>query len=141
MLFAIAVIYPLEETIRLSFWDIQGLKKPSFIGYGNYIKLFADPAFRNTLVTTLIFTLGTTVVSVGIGWLLAMLCAFAPRETAIFRVMIARPSVFPEAVSGYIWIGIYRPDSGGLLNSIINGSACRALPHAGWVTQTPPFGR
>jgi ABC-type sugar transport system permease subunit len=130
VLFAIAVIYPLEETIRLSFWDIQGLKKPAFVGFGNYIKLFADPAFRNTLVTTLIFTLGTTVVSVGIGWVLAMLCAFAPRETAIFRVMIFAAFGISEAVSGYIWIGIYRPDTGGLLNSIIQWFGMPGFAHA-----------
>ncbi len=52
---------PLIDTIRLSFFDIKGLAKPKYVGIGNYLKLFADPAFRNTLSTTLIFTLGTTV--------------------------------------------------------------------------------
>ena len=58
ILFGISVVFPLFETIRLSFFDIKGLGKPKYVGFGNYIRLFADPAFRNTLSTTLIFTLG-----------------------------------------------------------------------------------
>ncbi len=130
VLFAIAVVYPLAETIRLSFWDIQGLRKPAFIGFGNYAKLFADAAFRHTLLTTLIFTIGTTVISVGIGWVLAMMCAFAPRETLPFRVMIFAAFGISEAVSGYMWLGIYRPDAGGLLNSLIQLLGFQGFAHA-----------
>lgn len=119
VLFGIAVVFPLVDTIRLSFFDIRGLSKPKFIGLGNYVKLFTDPAFRDTLVTTLIFTLSTTIVSVGIGWMLAMLSAFAPRQTLPFRVMIFAAFGISEAVAGYMWIGILRPDAGGLLNAVI----------------------
>lgn len=119
VLFGIAVVFPLIDTIRLSFYDIRGLAKPKWVGLGNYVKLFTDPAFRNTLVTTLIFTLSTTIISVGLGWLLAMLCAFAPRQTLPFRVMIFAAFGISEAVAGYMWIGILRPDAGGLLNAVI----------------------
>ena len=119
ILFGIAVVFPLIDTIRLSFFDIKGLSKPKYVGLGNYVKLFTDPAFRNTLVTTLVFTLSTTVVSVGLGWMLAMLSAFAPRQTLPFRVMIFAAFGISEAVAGYMWIGIFRPDAGGLLNAVI----------------------
>ena len=32
ILFAITVVYPLVETIRLSFFDIKGLGKPKYVG-------------------------------------------------------------------------------------------------------------
>ncbi len=119
ILFGIAVVFPLIDTIRLSSFDIKGLGKPKFVGMGNYIKLFSDPAFRNTMWTTLVFTVSTTFFSVGLGWALAMLCAFAPRQTLPFRVMIFAAFGISEAVAGYMWIGILRPDSGGLLNAVI----------------------
>lgn len=119
VLFGIAVVFPLIDTIRLSFFDIKGLAKPKYVGLGNYFRLFADPAFRNTLVTTLVFTVGTTVISVTLGWFLAMLSAFAPRQTLPFRVMIFAAFGISEAVSGFMWIGILRPDAGGLLNAVI----------------------
>jgi raffinose/stachyose/melibiose transport system permease protein len=119
VLFGIAVVFPLIDTIRLSFFDIKGLAAPKYAGWGNYLKLFGDPAFRNTLTTTFLFTIATTTISVSLGWLLAMLCAFAPRQTLPFRVMIFAAFGISAAVSGYMWIGILRPDSGGLLNAII----------------------
>ncbi|WP_246204663.1 carbohydrate ABC transporter permease [Devosia marina] len=120
ILFGVSVIYPLIDTVRLSFYDIKGLGKPIFIGLGNYVRLFTDPAFRNTLVTTLVFTLSTTVISVSIGWAVAMLCNFAPRQTTIFRLMIFTAFGVSEAVVGYMWISIFRPDAAGLLNSFIS---------------------
>jgi raffinose/stachyose/melibiose transport system permease protein len=119
ILFGITVVYPLIDTIRLSFFDIKGLAKPKYVGIGNYVKLFTDPAFRNTLVTTAIFTLGITTITVGLGWFLAMLCAFAPRQTLGFRFMIFAAFGISEAVAAYMWIGIFRPDAGGLLNAVI----------------------
>lgn len=119
ILFAISAVYPLFETIRLSFFDIKGMSPPKYVGFGNYLTLFADPGFRGTLVTTVIFTLATTIVSVSLGWTLAMLCAFAPHQTAIFRVMIFMAFGISEAVSGYMWISMLRPDQGGLLNTVI----------------------
>lgn len=119
LLFSVSVIYPLIETFRLSFFHIKGLAPPRYIGFGNYISLFADPAFRNTIVTTLIFTLGTTAISVSLGWVLAMVCAFAPKQTLPFRMMVFAAFGVSETVSGYIWVTILRPDKAGLLNNIV----------------------
>jgi raffinose/stachyose/melibiose transport system permease protein len=119
VLFAIAVVFPLIDTIRLSFYDIRGLSKPKWVGLGNYLRLATDPAFRNTLMATLTFTLGVTIMAVGVGWLVAMLCAFAPRQTVAFRVMIFSAFGISEGVVGFMWITMLRPDAGGLVNAAI----------------------
>ncbi|WP_246649985.1 carbohydrate ABC transporter permease [Rhizobium laguerreae] len=119
LLFGLSVIYPVIETVRISFWEIRGLGKPHYVGLENYIRLFADPVFLKTLWTTLSFTLGVTAVSVGIGWSLALLCAFAPKRTSIFRLMIFATFGISEAVAGYIWISIFRPGEAGLLNGVL----------------------
>ncbi|MBY3064707.1 sugar ABC transporter permease [Rhizobium laguerreae] len=119
LLFGLSVIYPVIETVRISFWEIRGLGKPHYVGLENYIRLFADPVFLKTLWTTLIFTLGVTAISVGIGWSLALLCAFAPKRTSIFRLMIFATFGISEAVAGYIWISIFRPGEAGLLNGVL----------------------
>jgi ABC-type sugar transport system permease subunit len=133
VLFGLSVIYPLIETIRISFWEIRGLGRPTFIGIENYRRLFADPAFLGTLWTTLVFTIGVTAISVSIGWIVAMLCAFAPKQTAIFRLMIFATFGISEAVAGYIWIGIFRPGEAGLLNGALTaiGLASWAQPWLG----------
>ncbi|RYE76833.1 MAG: sugar ABC transporter permease [Hyphomicrobiales bacterium] len=135
LLFACSVVYPLAETIRLSFYDARGLGVPRWIGLRNYATLAADPSFRSALIATLIWTLATTALSVGIGWGLAILCAFAPRATSPFRLMIFSAYGIAEAVSGFIWLGIYRPDEGGLLNAILGAIGLGALQHA-WLGDT-----
>ncbi len=120
ILFGLSVIYPVIETIRLSFYEIRGLGRPSWVGVENYVRLFSDPVFLGSLWTTLVFTLGVTVVSVAVGWGLALLCAFAPERTAIFRLMVFATFGISEAVAGYIWIGIFRPGDAGLLNGLLS---------------------
>lgn len=119
LLFGLSVVSPVIETVRLSFWEIRGLGSPEYVGIANYAQLVSDPVFIGSLWTTLIFTVGVTVVSVSIGWVLALLCAFAPRQTAIFRLMIFATFGISQAVAGYIWIGIFRPGDAGLLNGIL----------------------
>jgi raffinose/stachyose/melibiose transport system permease protein len=135
LLFAVTVLYPLEETIRLSFFDIRGLSTPRFTGLGNYIKLFADPIFLNTLSTTLIWTLSTTALSVGLGWALAIMCGIAPRQTLIFRFMIFAAFGISDAVAGFMWLNIFRPDDAGLLNSVLRAIALGNMQHS-WLGDT-----
>lgn len=134
-LFAFAVVYPLLQTIWLSFWDIRGLYQPKFIGVGNFTLLFSDPTFRASLITTLLWTCCTTLFSVGAGWAIALLCALAPRETLLPRVMIFAAFGVSEAVTGYIWLGIYRADAGGLLNAALHGIGLGRLEHP-WLGDT-----
>lgn len=134
VLFAISVVYPVIETVRLSFYDIRGLAKPKFFGFENYFLLATDPNFRQALLTTLQWTLVSTLFSVGIGWLLAMLCSLAPSKTLPFRVMIFAAYGVSEAVSGFMWLGIYRPDA-GMLNAILEAIGLSNLAHP-WLGDT-----
>src|SRR4051812_27801658 len=129
VLFAFSVVYPLIQTIWLSFFDIKGLAKPRFTGVGNFVALFYDATFRNAVVTTLLWTVFTTAISVTVGWMIALLCSLAPRQTLVFRFMIFAAFGVSEAVTGYIWLGIYRPDAAGLLNSLLYGVGLGNLAH------------
>ncbi|MFD1198650.1 carbohydrate ABC transporter permease [Brucella gallinifaecis] len=130
ILFTWAVVYPLFETIRLSFYEIRGLSPAKWAGLKNYVMLAGDASFRMALWTTLIWTVATTVLSVGIGWGLAVMCSLAPRITLPFRVMIFMTYGIAEAVSGFIWLGIYRPGESGMLNAILNAIGLETLTRA-----------
>ncbi|MEO6013033.1 MAG: sugar ABC transporter permease, partial [Devosia sp.] len=121
VLFALSVVYPLIQTIVLSFWDIKGLGKPKFYGLGNFITLAQDANFRQAVTTTLLWTVFTTAFSVSLGWIFALLCSLAPRQTLVPRVMIFAAFGVSEAVTGYIWLGIYRGNATGALNALLTG--------------------
>ncbi|HVY50651.1 MAG TPA: sugar ABC transporter permease [Devosia sp.] len=130
ILFGFAVLYPLVQTIVLSLWDIKGLGKPKFIGLGNFVALVQDANFRQAATTTLLWTLCTTAISVGAGWGIALLCALAPRQTLVPRVIIFAAFGVSEAVIGYVWLQVYRGDTAGLLNAILSGAGLGNLAHA-----------
>jgi ABC-type sugar transport system permease subunit len=129
VLFAFAVVYPVVQTVWLSFWDIKGLAKPRFYGLGNFVALYYDPHFRQAILTTLVWTVCTTAISVGVGWGIALLCSLAPRATLVSRVLIFAAFGVSEAVTGYIWLGVYRPDAGGLLNSLLTAVGLGQFAH------------
>jgi len=129
VLFAFAVVYPLIQTVILSFWDIKGLGKPKFYGLGNFVALAQDANFRQAVTTTLLWTVSTTVISVGAGWAIALLCSLAPRQTLIPRVMIFAAFGVSEAVTGYVWLQVYRGNATGLINAILNATGLGAFAH------------
>jgi raffinose/stachyose/melibiose transport system permease protein len=130
LIFGLAVVYPLLATIRMSFFDIRGLGPAHFIGLGNYVALLHDVNFRHALSTTLVWTVAVTVLSVGAGWMLALLCSLAPAATLIPRVLIFSAYAVSETVSGFIWLGIFRPDAGGLLNAGLTAIGLGRFGHA-----------
>lgn len=130
ILFGVAVAFPLIETIRLSFFDIRGLGAAHYVGSGNYLALFRDDNFQRALSTTVVWTASTTVLSVGIGWGLALLCSLAPKATLVARTLIFSTYGISETVTGFIWLGIFRPDSGGLLNHGLRAIGLGQFAHA-----------
>lgn len=118
IIFAIGVLYPLVETIRVSFLDWTGLAPPKDAGFSNYIKLFQDPNFINALKVTLIWTVSCTALSVAIGWGIALISGLSPKATAPFRLAIFAAYGISETASGLIWLGILQPDF-GLLNGLL----------------------
>jgi raffinose/stachyose/melibiose transport system permease protein len=135
VLFAFAVVYPLIQTVIMSFWDIKGLAKPRFYGINNYLNLWQDGVFRQAVLTTLLWTGCTTVASVAMGWAIALLCALAPRQTLIPRVMIFLAFGVSEAVTGYVWLGVFRGDATGLLNATLAAVGLGNLAHP-WLGDT-----
>lgn len=130
VLFAFAVVYPLVQTIILSFWDIRGLAKPKFYGFGNFLTLAQDANFRQAVVTTILWTVCTTALSVGAGWAIALLCSLAPRQTLVPRVMIFAAFGVSEAVTGYVWLQMYRGDGAGLINAVFSVVGLGGFAHA-----------
>jgi raffinose/stachyose/melibiose transport system permease protein len=135
VLFAFAVVYPLIQTIIISFWDVKGLGKPKFIGLGNFVLLAQDANFRMATTTTLVWTVFTTAISVGLGWAIALLCSLAPRATLVPRVLIFAAFGVSEAVTGYVWLGVFRGDATGLLNAALTALGLGNLAHA-WLGDT-----
>lgn len=89
----------------------------SFVGLGNYIELFTNADFQNSLAVTLLFAIVINPLQIVAAFLLAVLFTRWAVGSKFWRSMVILPIAVPPAVSAVVWSVIYRPD--GLANGFL----------------------
>lgn len=119
LIFAVLAVYPVLETIGLSFFEyrLQFGDVKRFIGLSNYQKLFTNPRFYSSLRFTVLFTALTVSIEVGLGLLFAQFMNMNYRGRAFLRIVVLIPWAIPTIVSGFIWRFMVN-DQYGILNHI-----------------------
>ncbi|QFU17746.1 carbohydrate ABC transporter permease [Microvirga thermotolerans] len=114
IVYSLFSIYPIVDTIRLSFYvgDQEGARH--FAGLANFRTLLTDPAwsaqFWNALRNNLIFFAIHMVVQNGIGLGLAMLLSLPHLAGgSIYRTLIFLPTMLSVVIVGFIWQLILNP--------------------------------
>lgn len=102
LLVSVVLYLPFIWTTYISLTEYNGLGDPEFAGLGNYVAMFQDPGFLISLRNTLFWVVGTILLPVGLGLLIAVL-THGLRRAVWFRL----PFLIPYAVSlvavGVIW--------------------------------------
>ena len=115
-LFVVIRIYPILETIRLSFYRYHITQKDKpFIGLKNYQRLLEDDAFHTALVNTIQFTALAVVATLVLALLIAILLRSIEHVAGLFEIIFYIPVVTPWVPASVIWKWIYDPMY-GLLN-------------------------
>ncbi len=112
---AIALLYPLLYMIYGSFrdWDpSQTISETEFVGLKNYITLFHDPAFRESLGVTLRFAIAVVSVEMVVGVGLALLLDRSIRGMSVLRTLFILPMMIAPVVVGLMWRYMYHPTVG-----------------------------
>ncbi|WP_343074357.1 sugar ABC transporter permease [Phytoactinopolyspora limicola] len=97
---AVLLYLPFLWAALLSFTEYRGLGAPEFVGLDNYAAMFDDPNFTISLRNTVIWVLGTILVPVALGLLIAVL-TYNHR----FGTWLRLPFLLPYALSG-VGIGV-----------------------------------
>lgn len=90
----------------------------NFIGFDNYITLFADSRFWNALKNTIYFTGVSVAFELLLGLSIAVLLNRAFKGRGFMRAVVLIPWTIPTVVSAKMWEWIYNTDF-GILNYII----------------------
>ena len=113
IIYTIFMIYPLLDSLRLSFFTITQDNREIFNGINNYIKLFTDsnyaPRFWGALKNNLVFFAIHMVVQNSLGLLLASLLASNGRGRTFYRTVLFMPTVLSVVIIGFIWQLILNP--------------------------------
>lgn len=114
--------FPIVVSMVASLTDWNGIAAPKFVGLKNFTEMFTDdPLFLQTFKNTVYFTLASIPLTIGIGLVLALLCARPIRGVAFFRTAYFAPYVTNVVAIGFVWFWFFQPDNGvinGLLHQI-----------------------
>ncbi len=115
IIMVIALLYPLGYMVWGSFRDwnpSQTIGEAEFVGLKNYVTLFYDPAFRESLGVTLTFAFWVVTAEMIIGVGLALLLDRNIRGMSILRTLFILPMMIAPVVVGLMWRYMYHPTVG-----------------------------
>ena len=101
--FVIGFIIPFAEGLYLSFCKFTTINKATWVGIGNYIKVFQDAQFWDSLQFTASFTVVSTVLINVLAFAVALALTKGIVGTNIFRTVYFMPNLIGGIVLGYIW--------------------------------------
>lgn len=120
LMFSIFNFYPIIKAFYTSFFNqnLLSLRPPRYIGLANYQYLFRSQEFLDSVINTLVFTLGTFVPLVVVSLILAVFITSIKRFQRFFQMAFYSPAVLSSVVAALIWILIFDPR--GIANQGLN---------------------
>ena len=109
-----AMLYSLYSSFTE--WNLFGA--PEFVGLKNYITIFRDPRFYESLKNTLLFIAGYLPVVLVLSMGIALLLNSKVKRVNIFRGLFFLPVITSWVAVSMIWKGLLNPEF-GIINSII----------------------
>jgi raffinose/stachyose/melibiose transport system permease protein len=111
------LLYPMLDSVRLSFFEWSGFRtqEPVWVGLDNYVRLFTQDAvfwtaFRNSVVWVIL----SLVLPTGIALLLALGLNRKMIGRNLMRAVFYIPAVFASITVAAMWRWIYNPTLGAV---------------------------
>ena len=118
ILILIFIAFPAIASILLSFTKWKGYGDFNFVGLKNFIKMFtADRFFYVALKNSIIFSVFTTIGTVGIGFILAVIIDLKVKFWKFYRFIYFLPVVVSVIPLALLWVRMFDPY--GLINNIL----------------------
>jgi len=129
--FAAFSLWPMVDSLWLSFCRYEVVAPPRFIGLRNYTYLFTrDQSFWPSVRVTLIFTVTEVPLTLVLGLGLALLLDQPVRARGFWRSVYFLPSILPQVVYAVVFVYLFQAD-GGPLNRLL---AIAGITGPAWTT-------
>jgi ABC-type sugar transport system permease subunit len=107
-------VYPMVYSLWMSFvsYDLLRIHEfgTPFVGLTNYVAVFSDPRFAQTVVNTILFTVLAVSGTVVFGLLLSQVLSARYRGRTALRMLVCVPWFVPPAVASAIWMWMLNTD-------------------------------
>ncbi|WP_225842964.1 carbohydrate ABC transporter permease [Streptomyces albus] len=130
------LVGPIAYCVAVAFTDMRltGQASASFVGVENFTRTFGDPAFRNAVVLTLVFTVLSSLLGQNtLGLALAALMRRASKTVrTVAGAVVICAWVLPEIVAGFLLYTFFHKE--GQLNAVLGALG---LPGQNWLFTLP----
>ncbi|EMT52441.1 MULTISPECIES: carbohydrate ABC transporter permease [Brevibacillus] len=132
--FGVFFFFPIAYVIYLSFhdWSLLNLDEIEWVGLANFTALFEDADFRQVLGTTLIYTLSTVALGIGIAFFLALWLNRKAKIFGLVQAAVFSPHIISLVSVAMLWMWLMDPQY-GLLNALLEFIG---LPGYTWLSDT-----
>ena len=100
------IFLPALLTVVLAFYRWDGISDPTFIGFGNFEKLWGDRIFWKALKNNIIWTALFLTFPIAIGLIAASLLMLVRRGRTFFQVVYFLPMIIATVITARIWQGM-----------------------------------
>ncbi|HVM57292.1 MAG TPA: sugar ABC transporter permease [Gaiellaceae bacterium] len=132
----LVAIYPLGVTIYQSFTNQQflaGITPTKWVGLANYRALIHDTAFRQSIVTTVKFTVITVFFEFILGMVIALVVNSNFKGRGVMRAVMLIPWAIPTVICAQMWKWMY-DDVFGVVNDL--GLRLHLIDHSvAWISE------
>ena len=122
VLFLIFLAYPVADSFWISFHKQQGISTPEFVGLRNYLNLLEDPRFKQSVINSTAYALGSLLIQIPLAFLLAVVIHswLVPllNVKSFFRLAFFVP-LLTSGVVVALMFGILYDRNSGLINSFL----------------------
>lgn len=107
--------YPMISSLYYSFTNFSIIRDARWLGVENYVELYHDQVFHQTLANTLMFTVASVPLSTVGAITLALLLNTKSKGILLYRTIFYIPSLVPMVALGVLWLWVFNGEN-GLLN-------------------------
>lgn len=115
----VLTIYPILDTVYLSFTEYSVLQPPEWIGLANYEELFTkDLSVKPAVYNSLYYALLSVPIGLVLSLLLALLLNMRSVGIGVYRTLFYLPSLVPPVAATITFMVMFDPRA-GLINTVI----------------------
>ncbi len=116
--FLLFTLYPFVSSFLLGMTDYNGISPPEFTGFSNYISMFEDEKFRNSLFVTFRYSVILVPLKLVISLIMALILNLEIRGMGLYRTIFYIPSILGSNLAVVImWLFLFTGD--GLVNQFL----------------------
>ncbi|AEF42829.1 carbohydrate ABC transporter permease [Hoyosella subflava] len=115
-------------------WNLVRPGSRSFVGFQNYVDVFRDTQFREAAFNTVLLIVGTVLIAVVLGLLLALLLDRAFLGRGIVRTLLITPFLVTPVAGALMWKTAMLDPVFGIVNFVLSPFGVEQID---WVSRFP----